>query len=218
MHRVARYAPVLWISQLLLGSAVGAGLPSGDKPANRIVGVLTRDSTGRMTKCLGYTLSTNWIVTAKHCSSSSANTTVMVGFGMTLPVLSVDAHPVLDLSLLRIDGGPPFVLAKLGNGVGGSHHVFVVRDRGWPDLAGSQLDLCEGTALDYEASPQWIRVATVSSPKPCLGDSGGPLIGPEGEMDGILSRGSVSCSGRDEYVIPDPQWLEAAMECRCWSS
>jgi hypothetical protein len=37
-------------------------------------------------------------------------------------------------------------------------------------------------------------------------------------MDGILSRGSVSCSGRDEYVITDPQWLENAMESRCWSA
>jgi hypothetical protein len=157
-------------------------------------------------------------MTAKHCSSSSANTTVMVGFGMTLPVLSVDAHPVLDVALLRIAGGSPFVLAKLGNPVGGSHHVFVAQDRGWPDMPGSQLNLSEGTALDYEASPQWIRVATVSFPKPCLGDSGGPLIGLEGEMDGTLSRGSVSCSGRDEYVIPDLRWLEDAMEGRCWSA
>ena len=208
-----------WISLLLLSSAAGAVSGSGESPVDRIVSVLSQDATGRVTQCLGYTLSTDWIVTAKHCTSSSAaRMTVLTGFGMTLPVLSLDAHPFLDLSLLRIEGGPRFALARLGNVVGGSHHVFGARNRAWPDLATSLQDPFEGIALVYETSPRWIRVQTISSRKPCLGDSGGPLIGPEGELDGTLSRGSVSCGGRDEYVIPDSRWFQDSMECRCCRS
>jgi hypothetical protein len=214
MNRRSRYIGAS-IVLLLLSSLAGADLDVRDIPRNRIVSVLSHDATGRVTRCLGYTLATDWIVTAKHCSSTSPETTVLIRLGMTLPVLSVDAHPVLDLALLRIEGGPAFSFTRFGKVVGGSYHVFGVQDAGWPIEETSSRYPSEGTALVYEMSRGWVRVQTGSYRKPCLGDSGGPLISLAGEFDGILSRGSLLCSGRDEYVIPDQKWLQQSIECRC---
>ncbi|MBK8939834.1 MAG: trypsin-like serine protease, partial [Polyangiaceae bacterium] len=50
--------------------------------------------------------------------------------------------------------------------------------------------------------------------RPCRGDSGGPLLTLDGMIVGVLSRGSMSCDGRDEFVLlaPIAEWIGLTME------
>lgn len=200
---------------ILIALAAQSHLDSAESPRiedGRTVRVLSQGSRG-LTECLGFVYETDWVVTAGHCvyegdvveivdlsrRRASQRRTVVREFVR---------HPVLDVCLLNaleLGSFPRIAIAPLGEGV----------------LTVSALDrrrsvgvLRRGAAVPYYVSTQKVRAR--SGVRPCRGDSGGPLVARHSSLIGVLSRGSISCDGRDEYVLLHPisRWLEEVTEHR----
>jgi Trypsin-like peptidase domain len=206
---VAPLSLALWSSVLCASSALH------DEVDHRVVRVLTRSHGGRETKCLGYMIATEWVVTARHCTAETVSAVVLVDFGMTLPVISIDEHPTADAALLRVSGGVSLSMAKIGSVCKGGYTMFSPGGAAWPLVNSSRGATLAGPASVYESSSSWVRVQSAPTLMPCRGDSGGPLVNSNGELVGILTRGSQACRGRDEYYIPESAWISAMIDRSC---
>jgi hypothetical protein len=164
--------------------------------------------------CSGVFIADGWVLTARHCVGS-ARERLVVQYASPNSLCWTEAlseevatpEARTDLALLRVP-------ASEGLPVGISPHLEPLtvdwRDR-WVQMAGFGLSV-DGSSGELRFAVASIvnvgtDVVTVSSngaTGACRGDSGGPLLarGDDGSVRvfGILSKGSGSCYGQDDYV------------------
>jgi hypothetical protein len=176
----------------------------GATDAERIVRVVSSAEPQRgSTECLGFIYSQEWVITAKHCVARASGAKVVTLSGVEALVIAQKLHPSADVCMLRVPALGSFEPARIAPAVE-------------PALVVTKLDrelgmsLRHGPATPYRVLPDRIRLR--SELRPCRGDSGGPLLGANGSIVGVLSRGSVTCDGRDEFVLLDPisDWVVAS--------
>jgi len=175
-----------------------------------------------------------FLLTAAHCVANELEPAqVEVEFGpvvfsgdecaapLQITPQSIARHPELDVALLRLEASDVSLLAEdrvelSGGATGASDGVWIagfgIDEEGISGVrrfAESSVGEVSGTTITVESEHE--RGA-------CLGDSGGPLfVNEEGEWNlaGVLSRGSASCTGEDEYVRLDvaemSDWIETEM-------
>lgn len=199
----------LAVALVFVGGGNGPGEPGNaeSRPeSERIVLVVSRSQGGRETECMGFVYSRDWVVTAKHCVVGASAVGVLRLSGEERRVEAWRSHPTTDVCLLHVPALGAVGSAKIGS-PSKEQGLMVSKVVRSPVPA-----LHQGAAIPHPATSDRIRVT--SELRPCRGDSGGPLLTLDGMIVGVLSRGSMSCDGRDEFVLlaPIAEWIGLTME------
>lgn len=190
--------PAWWRAQ-----GADAGLGRG-VAASRIVRVMSHAGDAGITECLGFLYSPDWVLTAAHCVRGGSLVEVVTLSAVRSDVTQVENHPAMDVSALRVRAFARFDAAAIAPPRAHERTAVIVSGL---ERRESTVELRQRRGVPYHWTPEAVRVR--SDARPCRGDSGGPLLTAEGAIVGVLSRGSISCDGRDEYVVLAPlaAWL-----------
>lgn len=174
--------------------------------------------------CTGTLIRRDWLITARHCLEIERLAIELRtdGESRTLEPRSIEAHPELDVGLIRIE--PP-----LTEGARVRPFALEATSSSEPWL-GERVELVgfgiaeEGLLPDgpryavetiAEVRDTTLAVDGLGRSGGCLGDSGGPLLvrneSGRPAVLGILSTGSATCLHRDTYVRIDrvTEWVNA---------
>jgi hypothetical protein len=212
-------------SQAIYGASAVAELP----PAVRhsVVGLVLRarleglaDTAEAHTvtaECSGVSVSPTAVLTAGHClggsiaweielysdrSRRTPDGSPCVPDTDVVPGRLVAVHPTLDLAVVS-HGSNPFGQARLYDGELKTGQAGRIGGYGRDESGGSGVLAVAETRID-EVGPTTIAVDSGDDAGTCVGDSGGPLFVADQAgvwtLAGILSNGSATCTGADEFV------------------
>lgn len=171
--------------------------------------------------CTGVYIGDGLILTARHCNFSGGIRVRLANSNAEFIPTELTAHSTLDLLALRFSAADatellaraepiPIMRSQLGAAWLGTS-VLLAGAGLAEDNSTGELRFTAESISDLDASSISVDGKGVSGA--CLGDSGGPLLarGSDGSarVIGILSRGSDSCKGVDDYTRVDAvnSWL-----------
>jgi hypothetical protein len=211
--------PGVTAQALVNGSTQESYLGIGPEQVRAIVQVVdtmeSPDAGGPL--CSGVFVTPDWVATASHCLQIQTASVLVVSAGGAQevhPVIMSVRHPTLDVALLEVDGAAldggvaPVPIPLADGGLGGLQDGDPVEIAGYGRTESGSVGrlsfLVEAvTALDDTS----ITVNGFGVSGACDGDSGGPMLvrGSDGSVQvaGILSKGSLTCTGDDRYVRLD---------------
>ncbi len=131
-----------------------------------------------------------------------------------LQVRGVSRHDTLDLALLLFDEDASVTSATIVDAL--PEAVPQLRIAGFGTTEAQERGGLRAIAVDLLATSSDVLSVQARGGGACTGDSGGPLYADEEGrilLFGVLSRGSASCYGADEYVNITAlgTWLDAAV-------
>jgi hypothetical protein len=169
--------------------------------------------------CAGTRIAPSLILTAAHCGHPTAGieTAAVYIAGQPHPARVFARHPALDLMLLTLDETDPSPVLPVSASppiLGTRIEVvgYGINERG---TSGERAML---RASVGRIDKQSFTIDGNGERGACFGDSGAPALvrGPTGtvEVAGVLSRGSATCTGVDEFVRTDraSEWLESHLD------
>lgn len=129
-------------------------------------------------------------------------------------------HPELDLALLWFDDFEPVATLSLSRTALASGNDVVLAGYGLTETG--EMGVLRAVRGEVVAGGATMRVQAEQGGA-CVGDSGGPLLAEGGDgsaVVGVLSGGSASCFGEDDYVALGPAevWLTSETDGTSWSS
>jgi hypothetical protein len=209
------------VSALNGGTSEARFLGMDERQALAVVQVATLDPGGNeLALCSGTSIAPSWVLTARHCLPEGATPEIRAvdAHGTIVDRSTVDrvvAHHEEDLALLALVGtgmALPVVSAAA--------ELPADFEDGLVQLAGTGISEIGGpgprqfsVATVVEVGPSSFRVTADGFAGACVGDSGGPALIRTAQgtlaVAGVLSGGSVTCWGVDEYVRLDAvrAWL-----------
>ncbi len=202
-----RWSSALPIAALILsvprsGRSSVAHTPTGLHSADAalqslsLVSIQSRLAHGGQRSCLGVAVSRYVVLTAKHCTAGAELVLMSSAQGFEIEGLEVRDHPALDLSLVY---GGDFAWTTPLSARSSSKIALVAAQQ----TAGPLVPVAVrwlSMQIDTLSSND---ISGLSADGPCTGDSGAPLLGADGTLLGILSRGAAVCarrSARNWYV------------------
>jgi hypothetical protein len=200
-----------------LEDTIGRAMINGWSPSGPVSGT-----------CTVVRIAPDWVITARHCLSDLRDPRITVNFapdqrpasctpgsdGETPGVLWL-AHPHLDVLLIQLAtsiepaidlGAEPVALNSRVTMAG--YGLREDQSHGIREFLAARVTAIAGDHL---------RVSAGEDAGACIGDSGGPLLIHEGHADlrliGVLSTGSPTCAGFDDYVRADlfRDWVNQAI-------
>lgn len=149
-----------------------------------------------------------------ECARSAESTAPSNSTAPSANVTEILTHPEYDLALLSYEEATLLPTATLNEGPIDLHQSVRIAGVGLTEL-GTKGELRVIDTAIKRVTPELIVVGD-SQGGACLGDSGGPLYVDrrEGiELLGVLSQGSASCLGDDEYVsvAAAADWLNSLL-------
>jgi hypothetical protein len=151
-----------------------------------------------LARCVGIIIDSRRVLSAAHCLQRGA---IVRAAGVPVRVLAVDvAQDLVLMEATRNDADwpPPIpVQERTHADVTTCSAVVLLR----PRSRGGGWRMTQSVIVSHSAAE--IRVESPLPNAPCLGDSGGPLLGCDGNdcrLLGILKTGSALCRGLDVYT------------------
>jgi hypothetical protein len=190
--------------------------------------------SGATRSCTGTRVAPGVVLTARHCVRGLEHATGQVSRPVTTaggcdaklapsalrPEIS--SHWELDLALLRYDDESDAPGLALEMGIPEPGEAVVLTGYGLTERGQTgALRAVSGRVLQSQLDNAVTSVQAKDAGA-CVGDSGGPLLRDRDSepavLLGVLSRGSASCLGRDQYVnvAAARDWLDAEVEHLAW--
>jgi hypothetical protein len=234
---IARRSVVLALPLLLAALLAGSLVPrsaavvngSPDSPApSWAVGLV-----GSVGTCSGALIAQNLVLSASHCQRDlQGDIHAVIGranllddtSGTVVAVSSVTRHPSEDLAVYRLAqrvSQRPIPISRTHIGAASRNIPFTFHGYGiqseptqpmkWNYLLYSTVGLvasCAGTGISLILAPK-VCLVSVKIGAPCRGDSGGPVVTPNGDLAGIFigNLGTVAGHG----VCDGSQWITEPM-------
>lgn len=219
------------VTQAIMGGS--PAVPDGGAVLPASIGAIESPSGALL--CTGTIVSPGRMLTAAHCRRSGGSGALRLRIPSTggdAVVRAFVVHPELDVMLMEFDASAPGFDSALGLVSGQIDAEWIGRRL---ELAGYGTTETGATGeLRFTEEPVAkiddgeIAVDGAGESGACEGDSGGPLLVPDGatsigdggratpRVAGVLSRGSASCRGIDVYTRADAiaDWLADTMSCR----
>lgn len=207
------------------GASFGVGINSRQRDVGRLR--FTTSEGEDAGACTITRIAPQWALTAAHCQTGARSGAIpLVNFARDqrksdpscagsvhgdIDVLEFEPHPSVDLMLLHLseagDGGVRISQRPVSVGSKVVMSGYGLRE----DASDGVREVLEARVVSADAN--WLRVSAGAEAGACVGDSGGPLLvsGKDGvpELVGVLSSGSVTCTGFDEYIRIDAfrEWI-----------
>lgn len=231
-------------SNALIGATADAGLESIASTIGRLyVPTSAANGYSWFSTCTVVQVRPDWVLSAAHCLKGDEPGLGFVSFNVDqrgqqqhidcvgawgvgdwgvddrssgVRVTHVHKHPERDVMLMSLEERRG-VSMPIGTAAITIDSELVMAGYGVrSDGSSGVLEFLQATVL--EISRAHIRVSAGEGRGACVGDSGGPLFrihsDRSAEVVGILSSGSPTCVGYDDYVRADSlkQWLEQVLD------